>query len=131
MKVTDWRKKNWRRAWWRGGLMAPGALYGANLNTNLVPDPSFENVSGVTCCYTATELNSWQDGTQHGLRVFVWTRIRQQRTVAWRESSSKFLDSIILPPMPTMALPISRRPGRFSQNLDVSAGPHGHSNREW
>ena len=109
MKVTDWRRKL-AASLVAGGFMAP-SLYGANLNTNLIPDPSFENVSGVTCCYTATELNSWQDGTQHGF-AYTYGQGYDNRGPYLAGIPRPVPDPIISAPMPTMALPTSRRPDR-------------------
>jgi hypothetical protein len=52
-----------------GGLLAPSALFAANLDMNLVVDPGFENVNpAITCCYNSegVKLNSWADGTAAG-----------------------------------------------------------------
>ena len=51
MKVTNWRRKL-AASLVAGGLMAPTALYAQSLNTNLVQNPSFENVGaiGVLLC---------------------------------------------------------------------------------
>jgi hypothetical protein len=65
MKVSNWRRKL-AASLVAGGLLSPSALSAANLDTNLVVDPSFENVdTAITCCYQngATKLNSWADGT--------------------------------------------------------------------
>jgi hypothetical protein len=65
MKVTNWRRKL-MASLVAGGLLAPSALYATNLDTNLVVDPGFEDVSGTTCCFGANRLNSWTGGTQPG-----------------------------------------------------------------
>jgi hypothetical protein len=46
--------------------MAPTPLHAQNLNTNLVQNPSFEDVGAVECCYTALNILNWTDGTQSG-----------------------------------------------------------------
>ena len=65
MKVTNWRRRL-AASLVAGGLMAPGAAYAQSLNTNLVTNPSFENVGVGSCCYSATEILNWTDGTQTG-----------------------------------------------------------------
>jgi hypothetical protein len=121
MKVTDWRRKL-AASLVAGGLMAPGALYGANLNTNLVPDPSFENVSGVTCCYTATELNSWQDGTQHGF-AYLYGQGYDNRGPLLGGNPPPSSGLYYFTPNADNGIADITTPGQVSQNLDVSAGP--------
>jgi hypothetical protein len=65
MKVTNWRRKL-MASLVAGGLLAPSALHAADLNTNLAANPSFENIGSGTCCYAATEILDWTDGTQTG-----------------------------------------------------------------
>jgi hypothetical protein len=67
MKVTNWRRKL-AASLLAGGCLGPGAAaYAQSLNTNLVVDPSFENVdTGTICCFSAVKINSWADGTQSG-----------------------------------------------------------------
>ena len=68
MKVTNWRRKL-AASLVAGGLLAPCAVEAANLDTNLVTDPGFENVDlNTTCCYlsAATKLNSWSNGSIAG-----------------------------------------------------------------
>ena len=66
MKVTNWRR-SLAASLVAGGLMSPSAAYAANLNTNLVLNPSFENVDLTnTCCYGSTAILNWTDGTQTG-----------------------------------------------------------------
>ncbi len=65
MKVTNWRRKL-AAGLVAGGLMAPTALYAQNLNTNLVQNPSFENVGSSECCYAALNILNWTDGSQTG-----------------------------------------------------------------
>jgi hypothetical protein len=120
MKVTDWRRKL-AASLVAGGLMAPCALYGANLNTNLVPDPSFENVSSVTCCYTATELNSWRDGTQHGF-AYTYGQGYDNRGPLLGGSPPPSSGTYYFSPNADSGGPDVTTPGQVSQNLDVSAG---------
>jgi hypothetical protein len=66
MKICNWcRKLACTLA--AGGLLTSSAALAANLDTNLVVDPSFENVDlGTTGNYNSVKLNSWSDGTQPG-----------------------------------------------------------------
>ena len=120
MKVTDWRRKL-AASLVAGGLMAPCALYGANLNTNLVPDPSFENVSGITCCFTATELNSWQDGTQHGF-AYTYGQGYDNRGPLLGGNPPPSSGTYYFSPNADNSIADVTTPGQVSQNLDVSAG---------
>jgi hypothetical protein len=68
MKVTNWRRKL-AASLVAGGLLAPCAVKGANLDTNLVANPGFEDVDvATTCCYlsAAVKINSWTSGTIPG-----------------------------------------------------------------
>jgi hypothetical protein len=62
MKVTNWRQKL-IASLAAGGLIAPSALYAANLDTNLVANPSFESVNlGTTGDYGAPMILNWLGG---------------------------------------------------------------------
>jgi hypothetical protein len=62
MKVTNWRRKL-MASLAAGGLLAPGALYAANLDTNLVANPSFESVDLTTTGdYDAPKVVNWLGG---------------------------------------------------------------------
>src|SRR6201985_1545099 len=100
--------------------MAPGTLYGANLNTNLIPDPSFENGSGTPCCFTATELNSWQDGTQHGF-AYTYGQGYDNRIPAVTGVPPSSGTYYFTPNADNNIADVTT-PGQVSQNLDVSAG---------
>ncbi len=68
MKVTNWRRKL-AASLVAGGLLAPCAIQAANLDTNLVTNPGFEDVDvGITCCYqsAAVKINSWSNGSLTG-----------------------------------------------------------------
>lgn len=65
MKVTNWRRKL-AASLVAGGLLAPSALYATDINTNILTDGGFEDVSATTCCFGANKLNSWTGGTQPG-----------------------------------------------------------------
>jgi hypothetical protein len=61
MKVTDLRRKL-LAALAAGGLLAPSAMYAANLNTNLVVNGDFENVDTVNApfgAYNAPRILNW------------------------------------------------------------------------
>jgi hypothetical protein len=62
MKVTNWRRKL-MAGLAAGGLLAPGALHAANLDTNLVANPSFESVDfATTGDYGAPKVLNWLGG---------------------------------------------------------------------
>ena len=68
MKVTNWRRKL-AASLVACGLLGPCAVKGANLDTNLVANPGFEDVDvGTTCCYlgAAVKINSWTSGSIPG-----------------------------------------------------------------
>lgn len=62
MKVTNWRRKL-IASLVAGGLISPAAVSAANLDTNLVANPGFEEVdSGVTGDYGAPAVRQWLGG---------------------------------------------------------------------
>jgi hypothetical protein len=68
MKVTNWRRKL-AASLVAGGLLVPCAVEAANLDTNLVTNPGFEDVDvGTVCCYqsAAVKINSWSNGSRVG-----------------------------------------------------------------
>jgi hypothetical protein len=66
MKVSNWRRKL-AATLVASGLLAPSAALAANLDTNLVVNPGFENVdAGTMCCYDAVKILNWTSGTQTG-----------------------------------------------------------------
>src|SRR6476660_3948580 len=66
MKVTDLRRKL-MAALVAGGMLAPGALHAANLNTNLVVNPGFENVDINTIGgLQSVKILDWTVGTKTG-----------------------------------------------------------------
>jgi hypothetical protein len=65
MKVTNWRRTLAANLV-ACGLLAPSAAFAQSLNTNVLANPSFENVGAETCCYNASRILDWDDGTQPG-----------------------------------------------------------------
>lgn len=65
MKVTDIRRKL-AASLVAGGLMIPVASHAADLDTNLIVDPGFEDVNATMGAYGSLQLNSWSDGTISG-----------------------------------------------------------------
>jgi len=67
MKIVNLRKKI-GASLLAVGLLTPMAAHAAEVNVNLLVDPSFEdvNVAGPTGSYDTKGLNSWSDGTQIG-----------------------------------------------------------------
>jgi hypothetical protein len=60
MKVTDLGRKL-KAALVAGGMLAPGAVHAADLNTNLLANPGFESVNdtGTLGAYNAPIVNNW------------------------------------------------------------------------
>jgi hypothetical protein len=66
MKVTNWRRKL-LASLVAGGMMAPVAASAADLNTNLIVDPSFEDVDPANAGpFTSNRLLSWPDSAADG-----------------------------------------------------------------
>jgi hypothetical protein len=120
MKVTNWRRKLMATLV-AGGLLAPSALHAANLDTNLVVDPSFENVDvGTTCCYlnAATKLNSWADGSVTGFAYnygLNWDDGTPPPASGFYFFGAGGTNSVSNPP------PITS-PGEVAQNIPVGTG---------
>ena len=66
MRVTNWRR-NLMAGIMAGGIFAPAAAMSADLNTNLVTDPSFENVDSNDMGPSASlRLLDWSDTNADG-----------------------------------------------------------------
>jgi hypothetical protein len=114
MKVTNWRRKL-AASLVAGGLMTPAAAYAAPLNQNLALNPSFEMVGAGTCCYSATEILNWTDGTQTGFAYNVSQGYDAGGPLAGGGSY------YFTPNAEGTGADITE-PGQVSQNIDVSAG---------
>jgi hypothetical protein len=117
MKVTNWRRKL-AASLVAGGLMAPGAVYAQALNTNLVTNPSFENVGAGTCCYTATEILQWTDGTQTG---YAYHTIQGYDVGGPLAGGGSYYFTPNAEGLVDPFLDITQ-PGQVSQNISVNAG---------
>jgi hypothetical protein len=119
MKVTDLRRKL-RIALAAGGLLAPGVAHAAELNTNLVQNPGFEDVDPtVTCCSGATQVNGWADGTQRG---FAYDYVQNYDNGGPLAGGGTYY---FTPNGNATGTPDVTIPGRVSQNIDVSTGASG------
>jgi hypothetical protein len=112
---------NWRRklaaTLVAGGLLAPSALRAADLNTNLVVDPGFEDVNtAITCCANAPQLNSWADGAIRGFAYNFGQGYDEGGPLAGGGSY------YFLPNSPTGQV---LTPGQVSQNISVAGGATG------
>jgi len=114
MKVTNWRRKL-AASLVAGGLMAPGIAYAQNLNTNLVNNPSFESVGSRTCCYSATEILNWTDGTQTG---FAYNSIQGYDAGGPLAGGGSFYFTANADD----GIADITEPGQVSQNIDVTGG---------
>ena len=121
MKVTDLRRKL-MAALAAGGLLAPSAVYAANLNTDLVVNGGFENVDlATTSTYHSPKILNWLGGP--GLRLLARriaaTALASCRTTPMaprRRASGHWYFS------PNLSAPDITTPGQFYQDIDVGAG---------
>jgi hypothetical protein len=132
MKVTNWRRKL-VASLVAGGLMAPCALEAANLDTNLVTNPGFEDVDvGTICCYhgAATKINSWTNGSLAG---FAYNNeleeLNGSGNLGWDDGGplaggGKYFFGPASG-SDDMNYQSVTSPGLVAQNLDVSTGPTG------
>jgi hypothetical protein len=131
MKVTNWRRKL-AASLVAGGLLAPCAVQAADLNTNLVTNPGFEDVDvGTVCCYqsAAVKINSWSSGSLTGFAYNnQLAELNGSGELGWDDGGplagggTYFFgpasgNDVEYEPVTT--------PGLVSQNLDVSTGPTG------
>jgi Dockerin type I domain len=132
MKVTNWRRKL-AASLVAGGLLAPCAVQGANLDTNLVTNPGFEDVDvNTTCCYlsAAVKINSWSNGSLTGFAYNnELVKLDGSGNIGWDDGGplaggGKYFFG---PASGTDAVNYQSvtSPGLVSQNLDVSTGPTG------
>jgi hypothetical protein len=136
MKVTDLRRKL-RAALAAGGLLAPGFAHAADLNTNLVLNPGFENVdintevqvAGSNPATFAVKINDW-GGTKmgfayshNGMMTGTGGPIRDYANGGPLAGGGNFYFTSNATPAPS---PDITGPGQFSQDIDVSTGASGN-----
>jgi hypothetical protein len=124
MKVTNWRRKL-MASLAAGGLLAPGALHAANLDTNLVANPSFETVDfGTTGDYGSPAVVNWLGGPGFAYSHNpVATTIPDYADGADPPSAGDwYFTANNNPPSATGDW---RAPGGVYQDIDVSTGPSG------
>jgi hypothetical protein len=123
MKVTD----PWKRllaAVAAGGMYVSGAAHAANLNTNLVVNPGFENVVfGPTGAYGAPQILDWTAGTLQG---FAYSHdlsggVPDYANGGPLAGGGSFYFSANAAPGNVNI----NAAGQVSQDVDVSAGPSG------
>ncbi len=104
MKVTNWRRKL-AASLVAGGLMTPAAAVAANLNTNLVTNPSFESIDLDT-----NEILDWNDGTETGFAYAYGLYYDAGGPLAGG-------GDYYFTPVGSLT-----KPGQVAQNIDVSTG---------
>jgi hypothetical protein len=130
MKVTDLRRKL-LAALAAGGMLAPSALYAANLNENLIANGGFENVDlATTGSYNAPLILNWtalnvdtrgfaysHDGSSSnaGAVPNYASGVAPPNSGHWYFTSNKSGG-------PTPPLERIDQPGEFYQDVDVSTG---------
>ena len=123
MKVTDLRRKL-MAALAAGGLLAPGALYAANLNTNLVVNGGFETVNlALTGDYNGPLILNWS-----GTQGFAYSHDGSSSNAGVVPDYADGAD----PPgaghwyfTSNNAVPDVNGSGQFYQDIDVSTGDTG------
>ena len=123
MKVTDLRRKL-MAALAAGGMLAPGALYAANLNTNLVVNNGFETVNlAITGDYNGPLILNWS-----GTQGFAYSHNGSSSNAGVVPDYAEGAD----PPgagnwyfTSNNAVPDINGPGQFYQDIDVSTGDTG------
>jgi hypothetical protein len=136
MKLTDLRRKL-GAAFAAGGLLAPGIAHAANLNTNLVLNPGFENVdintwvpvAGVDPLAFAVKILDW-GGTEMGfayshagLTTGEGGAIGDFANGGPLPSGGNFYFTSNATMMPTPGI---TSPSQFFQEIDVSTGASGN-----
>jgi hypothetical protein len=118
MKVNNWRK-NLATTLAACGLMSPAAAYAANLNTNLVVNPSFENVdTGVPGDFGAVKILDWA-----GINGFAYSHFAATDYADGADppgAGNYYFSANNNPGSDTGDI---RQPNLFYQDLDVSTGP--------
>jgi hypothetical protein len=121
MKVTDLRRKL-MAALAAGGLLAPSAMYAANLNTNLVSNGDFELVDTVNApfgAYNAPRILNWV-GTgvaySHDGSLSNGVAVPNYANGAAPPNAGHWYFT------PNASTPEVRNPGQFYQDIDVSTG---------
>lgn len=123
MKVTSWRRKL-AASLIAGGLFVPVNARAASVDANLVVNPGFENVDAVTCCYGATRVLNWSDGTQRG---FAYNSAQSYDAGGPLAGGGSFYftsnaQGVDVEGQPEFDV---TEPGQVSQLIDVSTGASG------
>lgn len=124
MKVTDLRRKLIATLA-AGGLIAPGVVHAANLNTNLLINAGFENVDlGSTGAYNGPKILDWT--TTGGISAFAYAHQGQGGQGADYANGKPLAGGgqYYFSADNTSVANITAA-GQFYQDVDVSAGPSG------
>jgi hypothetical protein len=130
MKVTDLRRKL-MAALAAGGMLAPSAVYAANLDTDLVVNGGFENVDlATTSTYHAPKILNWL-GSRAG---FAYTHdgsssntglVANYANGTPPPASGHWYFTPNVPDPLTPAIPDINAPNVFYQDINVAAGDTG------
>jgi hypothetical protein len=131
MKVTDLRRKL-LASLAAGGLLAPGAIHAAELNTNLVANQGFEDVNINTSAggLRAVKINNWAAGSvpmgfaysHNGALNGMGQAIPNYANGAPLAGGGSFY---FTPNASGTGQPDINMPGQIAQVIDVSANPSG------
>jgi hypothetical protein len=121
MKVTDLRRKL-MAALAAGGLLAPSAAYGADLNANLIVNSTFENVDANTLggAYDTPRILDWQ-----GPASFAYAHAGGGGIGPDYANGGPLTGGGAYYFSAGNSTPDSTAPGQIFQNIDVSQGPSG------
>lgn len=131
MKVNDLRRR-FMTSLVAGGMLAPSALFAANLNTNLIINGDFESVddTGTLGAYNSPKINFWTAASvdkqgfaySHDGSLSAGNVVPNYANGAPLASGGHWYFS---PNAGTAGPNVVNGPGQFFQDIDVSTGPSG------
>jgi hypothetical protein len=130
MKVSDLRRKL-LAALAAGGIFSPGAIHGANLNTNLVVNPGFETVDlNVSAGGSrAVKIQNWTGGSAVGFAYSHNGALNAMGQAIPNYANGTPLSGggsfYFTPNASDIAQPDINAPGQVAQVIDASANPSG------
>lgn len=131
MKVTDLRRKL-MTSLVAGGMLAPSAIYAANLNTNLITNGDFESVddTGTLGAYNAPKINFWTAASvdKQGFAYSHDGSLSAGNSVPNYANGTPLAGGghwYFSPNAGTAGPNVVNGPGQFYQDIDVSTGPSG------
>jgi hypothetical protein len=121
MKVSDLRRKLFATLV-AGGLVAPGALHAANLDTNLVTNPGFETVDINTIggTYDSPQILQWT-----GPAAFAYAHAGGGGIGPDYANGGPLANGGAYYFTPNNLVPDALAPGQYFQDIDVSTGASG------